>query len=103
MPITLTTPLVIPEETYNLVRVVNLRIDWTNPNRPVTTQYALQVYSEDEYGVITDAPTKPILGRISDLFAEAATRAEAGKPALATALTSVLAALREIEHEKGSI
>jgi hypothetical protein len=43
------------------------------------------------------------LGRIADLFAEAAARATAGKPALATALSAVLIALQEIEHEKGTI
>ena len=103
MPINLTNPIVVPETVFPLVRVVNLRIDWVNPNKPVTAQYALQPYAEDEYGVNTDSPTSPIIGRISDLFAEAATRAAAGKPLLAEALNTVLAALQEIEHEKGKI
>lgn len=103
MPISLTTPITIPESTFNLVAVTNLRIDWPNLNGPVTAQYALQPYAEDEFGVNTPSPTPPIIGRISDLLTLAATRAEAGKPSLADALAAVLAALQEIEHEKGTI
>ena len=110
MPIDITNPIVLPSQTFDKAAVKFLRIDWPNLNGTVTASYALKPYFENtvtENNVTTttlvEAPTPPIIGRIDDLFALAASRAAASKPALATALTDVLAALQEIEHEKGTI
>ena len=99
MPITLTTPIDVPAHSYNLLAIQNLRVDWNNLNSPPTAVYSLQPYSTDANGVNTPSPTPPIQGRINDLFTVAGTRAAAGKPALAQALQSVLAAFQEISGE----
>ena len=115
MPITVSTPVTQPAVTYNLAAVKCLRIDWVDLNKPVTAQYTLSLYTTQTNTVTNpdgttttttvnvESPGSVIVGGIQDLFTAAATRAAAGKPALATALNDVLTALQEIEHEKGTI
>lgn len=101
MPIILSNPITI-NETFNLLRIKSLLVQWTDGNKPARASYTVTPYAQDEYGVITDAPTSN-MGIVTDLLETAAERAADGKAKLAIAVQAVLDALQELEHEKGNI
>ena len=103
MPIQSTKPISLPAQTYSNIALKNVNIVWQNLNADANATYTIKLYSTDSTGVNTEAQMNPIFGNIDHLFATAATRATAGKPALANAITAVLTALQEIEKEKGTI
>lgn len=101
MAISLPNPVVIPQQTFESLAILDLGIDWPDLNGPVVATYRLGTFHTNDDGSILGGPD--IGSRsIVDVYAVAAQRAAAGKPALATALQAVLAALVEYETDSGT-
>jgi hypothetical protein len=102
MAITTTTPTVLEVgSTFDALWATNVTIEGTNPRKPVRCRASLRKSRLRQDGNYQFSPIDaPVTIDISDLFGEAAARAAAGKPALATAVQAVLAALQELANEQ---
>lgn len=102
MAITLTTPITVPAKSYDKIAFTSINIYWPDINGPVIFNYTVQTYRTMEDDSSELGPSLGSRGQ-NDLYAIAATRAQEGKPVLATALQAVLAALTELETENGTL
>lgn len=101
MPVDLPTPISVPAATYDKLWLKNLTIVYPDINGKVSAYYLSAAYREIDS---TTSEGGPEFGNqvIGDLYATAAERAGAGKPALANAIGALLTALLEIETDRGA-
>jgi hypothetical protein len=102
MPIEASTPTVIEQgATFDKLWATQIRIEADHPRRPVRASFEIRKSRVRPDGTHQFSPVDPPQRiTLGDLFADAATRAAAGKPALAVAMNAVLAAVAELAAEQ---